>query len=377
MALETLAWPADPSSTDLNDGAQSYNMGIKFGLVTDETDCYGVQWRVPDSLAPPAGGGVYAVSLWTVIGETRLAYKEFTPVAGGYQDVLFDAPVPLALATEYVVAVYTNHYVFRAPSPTGGWHVYSPSGNTDAYESKLATDNSGAATAVFPASNFNGWYYVAPINEVAGAVTPTPAGVAVPLTLGVPAVDPSALPRPGGIAVPITLGTPATDAITTAPAPTGLGIPITLGSPAVGVGVHPGPGSVTLPIALGVPQIGASPNPTGIGIALALGAPAVGFAAVPVPDGLPVPLVLGTPGVDPAGLPGPAGIAIGIGLGTPSVISPVGPDGLPIPITLGTPASGATNPVTTVPPMIGTAAVTGGPSGTATVSALTGTATIT
>lgn len=155
---EGLSWPSEPSNANAQDGDQDYVMGIKFRLTTAKP-CYGIKWRVPDGLATPVAG-VYNASLWKTSDTSRVANINFTPVAGGYQEILFSAPTSnLLTATDYVAAVYTNHYSFRAPSPSSGWHVMSPSGNVDAYEACLATGGPN----VYPNNNFNGWYYVAPL----------------------------------------------------------------------------------------------------------------------------------------------------------------------------------------------------------------------
>jgi hypothetical protein len=164
MALEALAWPDEPADTDEVDGGQSYNMGTLFGIAAGGTpvDCHGVQWRVPDVVSAPAGG-VHAVALWNEDTGVRLAYKEFTPAPGGYQDVLFDAPVAIAALTEYVATIYTSHYVYRPSSPPSGWHIFSPSGNIDAYQTRLLADNSGAASVGLGVVTAALWFYVAPL----------------------------------------------------------------------------------------------------------------------------------------------------------------------------------------------------------------------
>jgi hypothetical protein len=158
---EVLAWAAEPSNTDADDGSQAYNMGVLFTLVASK-NCIGVQWRVPDTTPSPPGG-THAVSIWDDVGASRIAYKEFTPVPGGYQRILFDSPVALTLATAYVAAVYTNHYSFRSGTPAG---TTSPSGNIVAGAGRLAAYNSGAASAPQPTDSFTSIYYVSPIVEV-------------------------------------------------------------------------------------------------------------------------------------------------------------------------------------------------------------------
>jgi hypothetical protein len=182
VALEALDWPDEPANTDAEDPGQSYNMGIRFAD-DDGGPCVGVQWRVPDT-APAPAGGVHAVAIWDAATSTRVAYEEFTPVPGGYQDVLFVAPPTLDPApAEYVAVVYTFHYTFRA---SGGAPVSSVSGKLNADEGRLADYNGGSATAPFPTNVFNTWYYVSPLMDRGGA-DPAEGQAALGLDLAVAA----------------------------------------------------------------------------------------------------------------------------------------------------------------------------------------------
>lgn len=155
--LESLAWPQEPVGTDFVDGDSTYNMGIRFSVTTTK-NCYGVRWRVPDNSPAPAAGHI--ASLWTVMGEFRIRFKSFTPVPGGYMDILFDEPYPLLAGNFYTVAILTQHYVFR--NGEGLWPT-SPSGNIISDESKLkATTN----PTEYPASSGNSWYYISPLVEI-------------------------------------------------------------------------------------------------------------------------------------------------------------------------------------------------------------------
>lgn len=158
---ESLAWPDVPSSADNVDGAETYNMGIRFTVLAAKL-CYGIEWWVPESVEDPANGG-HVASLWTVVGETRIGAKPFVAAPGTIQRILFDAPVPLAAGVFYTAAIYTRHYTFRTPNPVSGWTVESPSHNVVADRSQLAAT---ADPLTYPASNFNGWYYIAPLVEV-------------------------------------------------------------------------------------------------------------------------------------------------------------------------------------------------------------------
>lgn len=158
---EALAWPNPvPSLTDAVDGGSIYNLGIRFHILEAKW-CYGIQWRVPDNVPNPPGGHV--ASLWNRLTEKIITTKAFTPVAGQYQDILFDEPVELTIfPQEYTVSVFTSHYVYRAPD-SNPWTVQSPSGNVVADIAQLSDSGD---PAVYPASTFNALYYVSPLIEV-------------------------------------------------------------------------------------------------------------------------------------------------------------------------------------------------------------------
>lgn len=156
-SYESLAWPSEPSLTDGNDN-ENYAMGAQFHLLAAKL-CYGVRWRVPDTVVNPSSG-THAVAIWD-LAPTRLAYKTFTPVPGGYQDILFDTPISLSAApVEYVASVLTRHYSFRVPSPSSGWLVESPSLNVRHDLSRLSSTSD---PTTIPGGAFNAWYYVSPI----------------------------------------------------------------------------------------------------------------------------------------------------------------------------------------------------------------------
>lgn len=166
MANEALAWPSAPALTDANDGTQAYNMGVEFTVSTTQS-CTGVRWRVPDTVATPPGG-THAVAIWDSTNNVRKAYKEFVPVPGGDQDILFDAAASLPSTAGYVASVYTIHYVFRSADPTG---VNTPSGSATAGKGRLRTDNGGAAGSLIPDQQFSSIYYVSPLIST-GSTTP-------------------------------------------------------------------------------------------------------------------------------------------------------------------------------------------------------------
>jgi hypothetical protein len=266
VGTEALAWPNPPTSTDLADGSDAYNMGIEFAVVAAR-DCRGVSWRVPDSVATPPGGA-HVASLWRVSDQALLASKAFTPVPGGDQAVLFDAVVGLSTLERYIAAIYTIHYVFSAPTPPTGWTVTSPSGNVLADTGRLIPFNGGPGQ--FPNGTFNSWYYIGPLVDDGGGVAPS------------------------GIAVPVTLGQPTAAVSGTGPA--GLAVPTALGQPAVAYTLSPGPGGIAVPVALGTPTVGLhGAAPSGLAAAVALGSPAVALARTAAPAGVAVPVALGLP----------------------------------------------------------------------------------
>ena len=156
---ESVSWPQEPVDTDNNDGTQAYNMGIAF-YVTNAKNCVGVKWRVPDVITNTPPGGSHVASIWRVSDTTRVAVKNFTPVTGGYQEIMFDSGVLLTASASYIAAIYTIHYVFRS----GTSAVQSPSGNLTVQGGKLIDYNGGPD--IYPAGNYDSWYYIAPIVEV-------------------------------------------------------------------------------------------------------------------------------------------------------------------------------------------------------------------
>lgn len=147
-----------PTLTDLQDGDQAYNMGMEFSLVASRL-AYGVRWRVPDSVVTPPAG-THAVAIWNDDTNVRVGYKEFTPVPGGFQDILFDSAVSVSSGVNYVVSVYTTKYVFKAGAPSG---LTSPSGNIVAGTGRLAGYNGGASNAPIPEDSFSSTYFVTPL----------------------------------------------------------------------------------------------------------------------------------------------------------------------------------------------------------------------
>lgn len=227
MAYEGLAWAANPSATDLADVGATYNMGIRFALV-EGADCVGIRWRVPDTVSTPPGG-THVASVWSVVGETRLRSKDFTPVPGGFQDILFDTPVTLSAATNYVAAVHTQHYVFRA---SGGVFPSSASGNITSDESRLVANDD---PATYPSSSGSALYYVSPLVAVeAGDVAPTSGTVAV--AAGAPTVGYGLEVEPDSGTIPIAAGRPFLSVTpTSGVVPLAAGQPATVGAPAAAV----------------------------------------------------------------------------------------------------------------------------------------------
>lgn len=158
-SYEALAWGNPvPNLLDADDGSTRYNMGVIFGVVAGK-NCVGVQWRVPTNAPSPTNTPFpvgHSVSLWNADTEVLMESKTFTPVPGGYQDIIFDTERALVPGTNYIAAVYTFHYVHRA----GSWPVTSPSGNIVADNGRLVAD---AGPSAFPSGTFNAWYYVSPL----------------------------------------------------------------------------------------------------------------------------------------------------------------------------------------------------------------------
>jgi len=257
MALESIAWPATPAFTDLVDPGQSYNMGIRFSH-EDGGPCWGVQWRVPDTVTDPPGG-THAVAIWDVATASRVAYEEFTPVPGGLQSVEFTTKPTLDPAPAlYVATVYTTHYVFRSPSTS---EVTSPSGKIVADNGRLIGFNGGAPLAPYPPDPFNAWYYVSPIMDDGGTIPPNEGSAALGLDLAVAATG--GRDSAGSAALEIGLGVAATGARNSeGAAALGLGLAVTA------TGSAPHGGSVALTLDL---------SPAGAGARDSLGAAAVGL----------------------------------------------------------------------------------------------------
>jgi hypothetical protein len=278
VGTEALAWPNPPTSTDLADGSDAYNMGIEFAVLVAR-DCRGISWRVPDSVVNPPGGA-HVASLWRVADQALLQSKAFVPVPGGDQAIAFDAVVGLSPAERYIAAIYTNHYVFSAPTPSSGWTVTSPSGNVVADTGRLIPFNGGPGQ--FPNGTFNSWYYIGPLVDDGGGVSPS--GIAVPVALGQPTAALSGA-GPAGLAVPVVLGQPAA-AHSLSAAPAGIAVPVAVGTPTVGL--H-----------------GAAP--AGLAAAVAVGSPTVALARSAAPAGVAVPVALGLPSTVDAPAPSAPG----------------------------------------------------------------------
>lgn len=293
MATESITWPTPPDDTDENDGTQAYNLGREFTLTAARL-IIGVEWRVPDSVANPAGGP-HAIAIWEVAGGTRLAYEEVTPTPGGVQQFLFDggSEVSGATSTTYVASVYTNHYAFSSGADVGST---SPSGEIVAGDSVLIPFNSGAASAPIPDVVSGANFYISPITSDGALDAVAPDGLAVPVTLGAPSVNSALTVSPSGLAVAAALGEPAVS--------TGLTV-----------------------------------TPDGLAVTVAPGEPSAGLAGS-TPDGLAVAVALGEPSVNNVLAVSPSGLAVTVALGEPAIVRSAAPDGLAIPVALGQPEVG-------------------------------------
>lgn len=161
MAVESLHFPDPPTDLDLEDGGQAYNMGIRF-QVTEECPCPGVRWvKVPASVSVPPGGA-HVASIWDE-SDSRLAAASFVPVPGADdQDVAFAAPFTLVPGVNYIAAIYTVHYVFRA---SGGVYPTSPSGKIVSDLGRLVAYNGGPddEPASSPSGSSSGLFYISPL----------------------------------------------------------------------------------------------------------------------------------------------------------------------------------------------------------------------
>jgi hypothetical protein len=199
VATETLVYPDPPTLTNGNDGNQDYNLGLRFS-VDEAVPCVGVRWvRTPDSVAATPNGGTWVAAIWTVVGETRIAFKNFTPTAATDDfDVLFDDPIVLdPLPTLYVVSIFTRDYTFRAT--VSGNEIFSPSGMMQADEGRLAA--SGDPTS-YPSSVQASRYYMSPIIDL-GGTDPETTGTGA-LTVGASAVVSASKPSSGTAALTAT-----------------------------------------------------------------------------------------------------------------------------------------------------------------------------
>jgi len=233
VATETLTFPDPPTLTNGNDANQDYGLGLRFS-VDEAVPCVGVRWvRTPDSVAATPNLGSWVASVWTVVGETRIAFKNFTPTpATDNFDVLFDDPVMLDPSpTLYVVSIFSRDYVYRA---SGGIELVSPSGMMQADQGKLAA--SGDPTT-FPASNQASFYFVSPIIDLGGDPEEHDTTGTGALTVAASAVTAAVKPTSGTAALTATAaGTTATGRLTTGTAPLAAGASASLSTARVTAG---------------------------------------------------------------------------------------------------------------------------------------------
>jgi hypothetical protein len=158
---QTLFTAQTPTGDNLSD-ATDYTFGLAFTADVAGT-VVGVRWWAPSG---GVGGQPVTGLLYSHDSEaagTVLASKVFGPVvAGGWNSVLFDSPVPIVAATPYVAArlCLDPHYV-----ATGGFFHDSPytnghlTGYLDAVDHKNGRFIGGAGAPAYPASSFNGGNY--------------------------------------------------------------------------------------------------------------------------------------------------------------------------------------------------------------------------
>lgn len=171
---------------------------------------------------------------------------------------------------------------------------------TTAYSSTTGTGSVGANPTGF---NFS-----------VGSSGAAPTGLAVPLSLGQPAVDLNRSAAPTGLAVPIAFGQPAVTRQSAAP--TGLALPLAPGQPTVTLNRTAAPTGLSVPLAFGTPLVTAGAFPTGLTVPITFGQPAVAGQGAS-PAGLAIPLALGAPVVAVGRSASPAGLAVPLALGQP------------------------------------------------------------
>lgn len=158
VSYEAVNWVSPPTLTDATDST-TYVMGCSFTVVTSKP-CYGIRWRVTDTITTPGGSGQFYATLFSLSPNTKLAQKVFTPVAGGDQDILFDTPVTLSTSLTYTVSILTVRYSFRTASSVGGFPFSSPSGNVVASTGRLSTTTDPDTV---PGGDFASIFYISPL----------------------------------------------------------------------------------------------------------------------------------------------------------------------------------------------------------------------
>lgn len=157
-SYEALNWISAPALTNADDGpTAAYHMGCSFTVGVSKP-CYGVRWRVPDSLLTP-GVGFYA-TLYQISPNIQHQKLSIAPVAGGDQDFLFAVPTTLLTTEQYSVGVTTIKYSFRSAASVGGFPFVSPSGNVSASTGRLSDPADPDSP---PGSSFPSIYYVSPL----------------------------------------------------------------------------------------------------------------------------------------------------------------------------------------------------------------------
>ncbi|SNY29027.1 DUF4082 domain-containing protein [Paractinoplanes atraurantiacus] len=239
---ESLFGTATPAVVNATDSV-AYSMGTQFVPAVDGTITHG-RWRFPTTALVGVTIGVFQVA-----GTVTLGTKAFSsPVAGAWNEVAFDTPIPVTAGTAYRVAIWTpSHYTATTSYPwpvnsgnltapnTNGWFITGPSlvmpttqsGNSASYFADVVFEPAGAGASAAPAG-------------IAVAVAPgtpatalnrsaAPAGLAVPSALGVPSVS-GAVVVPAGLAAAAALGQP-TAALNRSATPAGLAVAVQLGAP--------------------------------------------------------------------------------------------------------------------------------------------------
>lgn len=256
-------------ATDESDLDVARSLGLKFTTATAGQVTGGRWW------APTAGINATARwQLWRVSDSAKLAEFDLTtigsPVLGGWNSFSITA-VSLVTTETYIVSAYTigtpSRFVYTNPGTF-------PLTNGNLTASTGMFRNGGTVNDI--PNSTDPTYFFSDVLFAAGGGSIAPAGISVPVALGVPSATWSATAAPAGVGVGVQSGSP-TLAWSSSIGPDGLSVPVSLGVPAVGIGSI-SPDGIAVPTAVGSPTLAwsATVDPIGIAVAVTLGAPGLG-----------------------------------------------------------------------------------------------------